>query len=354
MKKGTLVTLLSLLLACLMLAACGSSPASSAAPAEAGSTSEAAEASAPAVDDTSAEAAASGEKFKVGYISAAFFDDFSKKMADFTLEYQNTEFTDMEIEVLDGNNEVAKMIECMETFMTKGVDAMIIQPIAGIDEAVKMFDEANIPVVYLNMEPVFPDGNKDYYYAGASDYNTGSQQAEVMADALDEDATVCICLLPLGNQNTVDRRDGFVETMAELRPDVQIIDEQSAGIETAMAMSITEDWLQRFGSDGIDLIVAQSNMQTSGIIEVLKSHDLIGKIKIASISCPVPEGFDWVASGEVYLDMFQNPQAEAKAALEITRQLLNGETPAEKHVFVPTEPITAENAEARKAEVMGG
>lgn len=348
MKRGKLATLLALLLACMLLAACGGAAAPESDVPAAPDSTPAAEDGAPAED------AGAGEKFKVGFLSAAFFDDFSKKMADFALEYQNTEFTDMEIEVLDGNNEVAKMIECMETFMTKGVDAMIIQPIAGIDEAVKMFDEANIPVVYLNMEPVFPDGNKDYYYAGASDYNTGTQQAEVMAEVLDENATVCICLLPLGNQNTVDRRDGFVETMAELRPDVQIIDEQSAGIETAKAMSITEDWLQRFGSDGIDLIVTQSNMHTSGIIEVLKSHDLIGEIQIAALTCPVPDGFDWVASGDVYLDMFQNPQAEAKAALELTRQLLNGETPAEKHVFVPTEAITIENAETRKAEVMAG
>lgn len=302
-------------------------------------------------------AAASGEgaKYQIGYVSASFADDYCHRLANAFEACSNDE---VEVKALDGNLDPAKMISCIETFKTQGVDALIVQPLGNVPDACVWANEENVPLVFTNIQPILSDTTKDlkYYYIGSSEEKIGAQEAEALAAGLDEGAKVCLLMLPLGQDNQIRRTQGFEDWMAENRPDIEIIDKQATrDNDGAQAMSICEDWIQRFGIDGIDAIAHQSNNVAQGIIETLKSHDAIGKIKIAGIGCPPGDGFDWISNGEVFCDLYQNPMLEAEASVETALKMLRGEeaqieADENNTIWIDMVTVTADNVEQVRAD----
>ncbi len=294
-------------------------------------------------------------KYTIGYVSASFADDYCHRLANAFEACSNDE---IEVKALDGNLDPAKMISCIETFKTQGVDALIVQPLGNVPDACTWANEEGVPLIFTNIQPILSDTTTDlkYYYIGSSEEKIGAQEAEALASGLDEGAKVCLLMLPLGQDNQIRRTKGFEDWMAENRPDIEIIDEQATrDNDGAQAMSICEDWIQRFGIDGIDAIAHQSNNVAQGIIETLKSHDAIGKIKIAGIGCPPGDGFDWIANGEVYCDLYQNPMLEAKASVEVALKMLKGQdgqigADENNTIWVDMVTVTADNVEQVREE----
>lgn len=309
--------------------------------------------------DTNAESGAAasggGDKYQIGYVSASFADDYCHRLANAFEACSNDE---VEVKALDGNLDPAKMISCIETFKTQGVDALIVQPLGNVPDACVWANEEDVPLVFTNIQPILSDTTKDlkYYYIGSSEEKIGAQEAEALAAGLDEGAKVCLLMLPLGQDNQIRRTKGFEDWMAANRPDIELIDKQATrDNDGAQAMSICEDWIQRFGIDGIDAIAHQSNNVAQGIIETLKSHDAIGKIKIAGIGCPPGDGFDWIANGEVFCDLYQNPMLEAEASVETALKMLRGEeaqigADESNTIWIDMVTVTADNVEQVRAD----
>lgn len=325
----------------LVLGACGTSPSD--------------DSTATVQDDTANTQ--DSTKFKIGYVSAAFSDDYCKRLADSFVACSNDE---VEVQALDGNLDPAQIISCIETFKTQGVDALIVQPIGNVPDATLWCNEQGVPLVFCNIQPILSDTTQDleYYYIGSSEEAIGAQEAQALASGLDEGARVCLLMLPLGQDNQIRRTNGFEEWMAVNRPDITIIDKQATkDTDAAQAMSICEDWIQRFGVDGIDAMANQTNNVTQGMIEVLKSHDALGKIKLAGIGCPPGDGFDWVADGSVFCDLYQNPMLEAEAAVDTAMKMLKkqeDQIDADENntIWVDMITVTKENAEEIRAQAL--
>ena len=90
-------------------------------------------------------------------------------------------------------------------------------------------------------------------------------------------------------------------------------------------------------------------MQTQGIVASMKSYNLnTSNFILAGISASTGE---WVAEGSEFVDLYQDPYAEARGALETVRAQLDGTTDQLELlegeyncVAVPMVPITIENA----------
>lgn len=352
MKKGLKrITVIAVLFALLVgLVGCSSTGATT----TANSTTTAGSTTAGSGSETSSSA--SGEKYTIGFVSATFSDDYCKRLADAFVACSDN-YTDVEVKALNGNGDVAQIISAVETFKTQGVDALIVQAIGNVPDACAWCNEQDVPLVFVNIKPQLSDSIKDlkYYYVGSSEEKIGAQEAEALAAGLDQGAKVCLLMLPLGQDNQVYRTKGFEDWFAKNRPDVKIIDKQAGqSTDTAQAISISEDWIQRFGIDGIDAIADQTNMATIGLIQVLKSHDAVGKIKIAGIGCPPVDGFNWVADGSVYCDLYQNPMSEAAAAVDAAYKMIKGqedqiEADENNVVWVDMTTVNKDNVEEVRA-----
>lgn len=298
--------------------------------------------------------AEAGEHKTVGFVSAAWSDDYCKRMNDALVElgpdYNLT--VDAINGAPSGTPDVSGYIEAIDALAAKNPDAMIVQPLFSVPDHCIQFNEKGIPLCFLNIAPEISEksANLEYWYAGCFDVNIGAQLAEEMAKGLKEGAKICVMCLTYGQTNAEQRREGFETWMAANRPDVEILEVQYVEKnEPTNAQSIFEDWIQKYGVGGFDGVSTQSSMQTQGIVSSMKSYGLdSSNFILAGISASTGK---WVAEGTEFVDLYQDPYAEAGAALTVIRAMLDGTTDqlvpmegTDNVIAVPMTPITIENA----------
>ena len=129
------------------LAACGSSASS--APASSEATSEAATSAAESAAESVTETTQGG---KVGVCIYKFDDAFMTTYRNALQEI--LEGKGYEVTIVDGNNDQAKQNEQINTFITQGVDALIINPVmtSAADQIISTVKGADVPTVLINRE----------------------------------------------------------------------------------------------------------------------------------------------------------------------------------------------------------
>lgn len=290
----------------------------------------------------------------VGFVSAAWSDDYCKRLNDALVEL-GPEYG-LTVDAINGapsgNPDVSGYIEAIDALAAKNPAAMIVQPLFSVPEHCVQFNEKGIPLTFLNIAPEISENCKDleYYYAGCFDEKIGEQLAEEMSKGLKEGAKICVMCLAYGQTNAAQRLEGFQNWMTANRPDVEILEiNYVEKNDPTLAQAIFEDWIQKYGVGGFDGVATQSSMQTQGIVSSMASYDLnTSNFTLAGISASTGA---WVADGIEFVDLYQDPYAEARAALEATRAMLDGTTDQltllegeYNCVSVPMTPITIENA----------
>ncbi|WP_417082242.1 substrate-binding domain-containing protein, partial [Gemmiger sp.] len=161
------------------LAACGSSASS--APASSEATSEAATSAAESAAESVTETTQGG---KVGVCIYKFDDAFMTTYRNALQEI--LEGKGYEVTIVDGNNDQAKQNEQINTFITQGVDALIINPVmtSAADQIISTVKDADVPTVLINREPT-ADQMSAYdklVYVGCDAAQSGTFQGELILD----------------------------------------------------------------------------------------------------------------------------------------------------------------------------
>lgn len=330
----SLKKILALLLAMAMmfsLAACGS-----------GSSETAEDDSTVQSDDVESSGTEDTGKIKVGFSSAAFSDEWCHNLAMAFEELAESEYPDIEVTVVDGNIEAEKQINTIQALMQQDMDYIAVQPLPGVEPTLQEVVDSGTPLFCVDMVPT--SDTLVWTQVGVDEAEFGRLQAEKLAEVLPENGTVCIAMNQLGSNSQINRTRGFEEKIAELRPDVTIIDEQAADSKTDKAMNLVEDWLQRFGTDGIDAIVCQSAMTVQGVVESLRAHGLLGEIYVAAQDFTQPAGTEWLESGATYVDVFYDYYALVRGVYDtIMDYEING-TELPEQVMIEPSVWTKENA----------
>ncbi|MDO4649461.1 MAG: substrate-binding domain-containing protein [Eubacteriales bacterium] len=307
-----------------------------------------------AASGSSASAESTGELQKIGFLSAAWSDDYCKRLNDALVEL-GSEYG-FEVNALngapDGNPDVSKYMEGIDSLLAGNPEAMIVQPLFTLPDYCMKFN-GQIPLTFINISPEISETSKDleYWYAGCFDTNIGAQLAEEMSAGLKEGAKICMLNLTYGQTNTAQREEGFKTWMAENRPDVEILETNYVEkIDPTNAQTIFEDWIQKYGVGGFDGVATQGSMLSQGVVESMKKYGLdTSNFTLAGISASTTE---WVRDGLEFVELYQDPYAEARAALEATRAQLDGTTgeltPLEgtdNVLAVPMTPINKDNVD---------
>lgn len=290
----------------------------------------------------------------VGFVSAAWSDDYCKRLNDALVEL-GPEYG-LTVDAINGapsgNPDVSGYIEAIDALAAKNPDAIMVQPLFSVPDHCVQFNEKGIPLTFVNIAPEISENSKDleYFYAGCFDVKIGEQLAEEMSKGLKENAKICVMCLPYGQTNAAQRLEGLQNWLAANRPDVEILEVNYVEKnEPNFSQTIFEDWIQKYGVGGFDGAATQSSMQTQGIVASMKSYNLnTSNFILAGISASTGE---WVAEGSEFVDLYQDPYAEARGALETVRAQLDGTTDQLELlegeyncVAVPMVPITIENA----------
>ena len=127
------------------------------------------------------------------------------------------------IEVGPSNeNDITTQIPVIEDLINREVEALAIAPTdsAGVVPTVEVANEAGIPVVAVDTAI---EGGEIASFVATNNLLAANQQAELVGEAIGGEGSVVYVAGSQAQQTGRDRQNGFVDKMAEVYPDVEVI-----------------------------------------------------------------------------------------------------------------------------------
>ena len=352
--------ILALILAgCMVLsmAACGSSE--TAAPTEENTaTTEETKEEAPAekaeetAEEVAAEVPAGG---KVGVCIYKFDDAFMTT-------YRNAlqailEEKGYEVSVVDGNNDQAKQTEQVNTFITQGVDALIINPVmtSAADTIIAAVKQANIPTVLINREPTAEQmaAYDKLVYVGCDAAQSGTFQGEIILETenkgdINGDGKVSYIMIQ-GDPENIDaqlRTEYSVKALTDAGMEVEQLDLQRGDWDRNKGQEIAQNDLAKFG-DQIEVVFCNNDDMAIGALQAIQAagrtvNEDIYLVGVDALDAALNE----VVNGNLTGTVLNDAQSQATQAVACMEELLGGKTysEGEQSVYVDYVKVTPDNA----------
>ena len=333
----------------LSLVACGGSDSSSSTPA-----SQAASSAAGSIAST---VPAGG---KVGICIYKFDDNFMTVYRNKLEEILTG--NGYEVSVVDGNNDQAKQTEQISTFITQGVDALIINPVmtSAAEQIVSMVKDANIPTVLINREPT--EGEMAVYdkiaYVGCDAAQSGTFQGELILETekkgdINGDGVVSYIMIQ-GDPENVDaklRTEYSVKALEDAGVKVEQLDMQRGDWDQEKGQTITANALAQYG-DKLEVVFCNNDAMALGALEAIKAANrTVGKdIYLVGVDA-LDAALDAVSAGEMTGTVLNDANSQAAKAVEVMEALLGGKTYTadEQQIYVDYVKVTKDNV----ADFMG-
>jgi ABC-type sugar transport system substrate-binding protein len=243
------------------------------------------------------------------------------------------------------DNEPAAQIAAVRSFISQGVDAIVIAPIVsdGWDDVLNEAKSAKIPVILEDRTTSAPE---DLYASWVGDdfkaegVAAGTWAKEQYGSA---DTKMVVLEGTTGSAPANDRADGFNEGIAGSK--IKTIASQTGDFTRDGGKKVMDGFLQKYGVGGIDLVFAHNDDMALGAIEAIEAAG--GKpgtdIKIVSIDA-VHDGMQALIDGKINYIVECNPLLGDQAA-DLVKKVLAKEA-VEKKNFAKDGAFTKEQAEA--------
>lgn len=243
------------------------------------------------------------------------------------------------------DNDPAAQIAAVRSFISQGVDAIVIAPIVsdGWDDVLQEAADAEIPVILEDRTLSAPD-TLYASWVGLDFKKEGVMAGEWAAETFGDTPTKMVVLEgTTGSAPANDRAEGFNEAIAGTG--IETIDSQTGDFTRDGGKTVMEGFLQKYGVDGIDLLYAHNDDMALGAIEAIEAAGgTPGKdIQIVSIDA-VKDGMQALVDGKINFIVECNPLLGELAAGLVT-DVLAGED-VEKAYYVEDQTFTQEQAAA--------
>lgn len=304
-----------------------------------------AEAPASAAPSTSAAAESSSapaeEKFVIGYASKSSTTPFwvllNKAIQD------NAAALGVEVIELGPpkENDIAGQLAVIEDLLARDVDALIVAPCddVGVAPAVKKFIDAGKPVIAVDNGVTGTDITS---LVATNNMQSSAAAAEFLAKQLGGKGNVVTVDGIVAQGTGKDRKEGFVNYLAENYPDIKVVSSIAAdwvddaalrGVEDLINGNVEFDALFAAWDGGA--LAANQAIKNTGKEVIICGHDAYEE------ACKLMAANDPIFKGSVA----QNPVNMGKLAVETTVKALKGEA-VEKVIDSGSELVTSENAQA--------
>lgn len=292
---------------------------------------------APAEETGSGGDTASGEKLSIGATFYSLQNEFTMRMDNAAKKW--AEENNVDYVGYDGQYDAATQLSQVETMITNGVDAIILNPqdadacAACVDAAVA----AGIPIIGVN---TMVNSDDLTAYVGSLDVSAGEDIMNYMIDYLGrDDFNMVIIEGPMGQSAQLQRYEGITNVLAD-HPNITVLDYNTANWSRSEAMTLMETWITTYGED-IDAVVAENDEMALGARQAIVAAGMdIPCIGVDGIADAVTA----VGSGDMIASDFQNAEGQMTGALDTALKCIAGEE-VEKEVWIPFEMITPDNYE---------
>ena len=284
----------------------------------------------------------------IGVSMAKFDDNFLTVLRNGMVE-QAKGMAGVNLQVEDAQDDVAKQLDQINNFIASGVKAIIVNPVdtsatqAMSDAAAK----ANIPLVYVNRQPVNVDTMPDNQaFVASNEVDSGTLETlevcRLLKEAGKTEAQIYVMMGQLSNQAAVQRTADIHDVMASGKCGVtlNIIDEQTANWSRDEAQNMMTNWLS--AGKPFDALISNNDEMAIGAIQAMKAGGVDMKVMIVGGVDATQDALAAMQAGDLDVTVFQDAAGQGKGALEAALALAAGK-PVEQKVYIPFQLVTPAN-----------
>ncbi|MDP4033943.1 MAG: sugar ABC transporter substrate-binding protein [Pseudorhodobacter sp.] len=252
------------------------------------------------------------------------------------------------LQIEDAGNDVAKQLDQINNFIASGVSAIVVNPV-DTSATQAMSDAAaaaNIPLVYVNRQPVNLDSLPDNQaFVASNEVDSGTLETQEVCRLLKEagktEANVYVMMGELSNQAAVQRTADIHDVIATPECSfIKIIDEQTANWSRDQGQTLMTNWLTT--GTPFDAVISNNDEMAIGAIQALKSAGVDMGVMIVGGVDATQDALAAMAAGDLDVTVFQNAAGQGAGAVNAALALARGEA-VEKKVWVPFELVTPAN-----------
>ncbi len=331
--------ILAVLMAAAMIAAattgCGSSTSSSAAASGSGAASGAA-------------STASAKDVYIGSCIYKFDDTFMTGVRNAMTARANE--IGAKLDLVDSQNKQATQSEQVDTYITKGVNALAINPV-DLTAAAPLIEKAkaaSLPIVFLNRQPSDTDiaSYDKAYYVGADAKQSGTMSGEIIADYFkahkdaDKNGDGKIQYVMLqgepGHQDATLRSQAAPAAIEAAGFQTEALAKDTAYWDKAKATDLMNTWITSVGLNKIEAILANNDDMALGAIEALKAQgyntgDSSKYIPVVGVDATAP-ALEAMKDGSMLGTVLNDAKNQAKATVNIAAAAAQGKPINEENV----------------------
>jgi len=283
----------------------------------------------------------------IGVTMAKFDDNFLTVLRNGIQSYADANGQKVQIE--DAQGDVAKQLDQINNFIASGVTAIIVNAV-DTSATQAMSDAAaaaNIPLVYVNRQPINVDTMPDNQaFVASNEVDSGTLETLEVCRLLKEggkaEANVYVMQGELSNQAAVQRTADIHDVIGgtECGVKVNIIDEQTANWSRDEAQTLMTNWLST--GTAFDAVIANNDEMAIGAIQAMKAGGIdMASVIVAGIDA-TQDALAAMAAGDQDITVFQDAAGQGSGAVDAAVKLAAGET-VEQKVYIPFQLVTPAN-----------
>ncbi|MDA1050445.1 MAG: substrate-binding domain-containing protein [Planctomycetota bacterium] len=279
----------------------------------------------------------SQSKGVIGFSALTLTNPFFKIIADNMKEEAAKH--GYEVIVDDANRDVKTQSEQIDTYITRGVAAIVINPCdrLSIGPAIKKANDAGIPVFTSDLQCVAEDA-KITGHVGTDNFGGGKLAGQAMIEALGEAGGKVLVLHFNQAQSCVLRVDGFKEVIDAHNKDredgkIEVVAELDGGGLRDEGFKATSAAIQ--SDPDITGIFAINDPSALGAYAALEQAGKADQVKIVAFDGQ-QDGKQAIKEGKIYADPIQFPDRMGQITVQNIVKYLNGED-FEQVTLIPTQ-----------------
>ena len=280
-----------------------------------------------------------------------------------------------EIELVDSQNRQPMQNDQVDTFITKGVNALIINPVdrSAAGPLADKAKAADLPIVFINREPdkAVLDGWDKAYYVGAKAEESGTIGGQLIAEYFkahpeadkNKDGKLQYILIKgeQGHQDATLRSEYCVKAMLDAGLEIEEIGSDNANWDKVQGHDKMKNFITALGVDAIEAVLANNDDMALGAVEALKSEgynlgtdgkDPSKFIPVVGVDATAP-ALQAIAKGQMLGTSLNDAKNQGTAAVLIANKIAQGQEVTKdsigytitdgKYVWIPYVRVTQEN-----------
>ncbi len=228
----------------------------------------------------------------------------------------------------------------MEDFLIRRVSGVLLAPLddKALVPSLERLDAAGIPCVIFDSGV---DSDKYVSFVATDNYKGGTLAAKRMGQILGGSGKIAVIKYAPGSASTTKRENGFIETIENEFPNIEITDTKYGQDTVETALQAAEDILTK--NPDIDGIFACNESTSVGTLRALESRGKAGQIKMIGFDTSKPL-INALRAGSIDSLVAQNPYKMGYEGLRILVDHIKGkQVPAKTDTGVTL--VTAENVD---------